>query len=108
MFLIPIEVTSVSDKQVVSVMWPTEILEAKESRVAFVDGKSENELSNCSIEYLETDRKNNEIRFALISDKVYEFSLKLGVTNGFVVVQNTGSSLSIKFGSHESSLAEWF
>ncbi|WP_143828812.1 DEAD/DEAH box helicase [Dyadobacter fermentans] len=109
--LIPIEVTSLPDGEIMGIEWPFEILRQSEDRVDLSLGGKEIPIYLCDIQLSSVDRAGNSIRFELLdsqADVLGTFDLKIGGPQGFEVVRVSDEEIIFHVGSKEFIAESYF
>lgn len=109
--LIPEEVSSLPDLQILGIDWPLEIIRQSEERVIINDGAEELPISMFDIKVINTDVKTCKIEFTLITqeDEIWgTYSLKIGGDEGFIVERLSNEIITIKIGRLEKTVEEYF
>jgi superfamily II DNA or RNA helicase len=109
--LIPTEVATLPDAELLCMEWPYEIVRESEERVEIIRAGVTYSLMMCDIEYLSIDRDANTIKFRLVEATAGElgtFLFELGGENAFSVKQEKGHALTISIGRMSKLLAEFF
>lgn len=99
--LIPTEVQTLPDAEVMSIEWPLEMLRESEERIAFVQGTREENSLTFELSLIGADRTANTIDFELVearSGRWATFRYALGGANGFSVTQTSGERVIVKIG----------
>ena len=108
--LIPTEVETLPDKQVLSTEWPLEILQQSEERVVLEQGGVELPISLFDLDYVRADLSQSRIDFQVMSargDVWCELSLKIGGDRGYEVTASGGAPVTIRIGNQSSGLAHF-
>lgn len=99
--LIPTEVETLPDAEVLTVEWPLEMLRESEERITFAQGAREESSLTFDLVLIGMDRPANAIDFELVearSGRWATFRFALGGANGFSVVQTSGEKVVVKIG----------
>jgi superfamily II DNA or RNA helicase len=99
--LIPTEVQTLPEAEVLSIEWPLEMLRESEERIAFVQGAREENSLTFDLSLIGADRTANAIDFELVearSGQWAKFRFALGGANGFSVTQTSGERVTVKIG----------
>jgi superfamily II DNA or RNA helicase len=105
--LIPEEVESLPDKNVLSIEWPIEILRQSEERVVLSKGENNLPISMFDMGVINYDNVSSKIEFALkdSDDNVWgKFNLLVGGNEGFKVEDTSNIPINIRAGIIESRL----
>lgn len=113
--LIPTEVQTLPDAEVLSIEWPLEMLRESEDRIAFVQGTREESILTFDLSLIAANRAANTIDFELVearSGQWATFRFALGGANGFSVTQTSGERVIVKIGritptSLDTSFCSW-
>jgi len=109
--LIPEEVDSLPDKQILSIEWPLELVRQSEERIIVCKGEEEYPLSMLNIEVIRADVATNSIEFCL-KNKAEEawvsLSLIIGGDNGFKVLNTSGTVAKIHVGNINLPIEDYF
>lgn len=109
--LIPEEITTLPDMQILSIDWPVELIRQSEERVTLHRGEDELSIAMFGIEILHSDLVASEIGFQLLSssgDIWGVFKLTIGGAEGFKVTCLSHTEIRIRVGSLEVSVEEYF
>ena len=108
--LIPEEVTSLPDKQVLSIEWPFELLRQSEERVTLSRGGEDLPLYMFGLELVGADPVSSCIAFRVIAadGSIWaEFTLMVGGAEGFRVQRSSGSHIDMTVGAIKTTMEEW-
>lgn len=109
--LIPDEVTSLPEGEIMGIEWPFEILRQSEERIDLALEKKTYPIYLCDIRLLSADRTDSKVHFAVVSDKnegLGEFALRIGGEGGFSVERTSTEPLMMTIGSREYPLEDYF
>jgi superfamily II DNA or RNA helicase len=109
--LLPTEVTTLPNLEILNIEWPVEILRQIEERVVFSSGTREHSQTTCELVVLGVDRSANAIDFELleVSEGSFgQFRFTLGGVQEFGVTQTAGTKIHVKIGNLASPLEEYF
>lgn len=113
--LIPKPIGRVPDRQILCIDWPRELLDRHEDRIQIISRLGELPFSQYGIELESVDLVLNEIRFRIIHDThqgTYILKLQGGENENnpsqFAITHGGGEQFTIRSGSIEVSLAQWF
>ncbi len=109
--LIPEEIMTLPDKQVLSIEWPIEIVKQSEERVSLKrDSGSEQPISMFDITLLKTDLVTSQIEFSVSSlDGVWaDLILLIGGDDGFKVSRSSPEPVTIRIGNLALPIEEYF
>lgn len=106
--LIPEEVDSLPDAEVLSIDWPDELLRVLEERVTLSAGDHEEQLGLFGLQVERIDRSSNGVFFKVASSNLSAvMQLQLGVSAGYEVTHCSGDELVITVGRLKKPLAEY-
>lgn len=108
--LIPEEVDSLPDKQVLSIEWPLELLRQSEERVVVSKGTEAISISMLDIEFVKSNLAANSIGFCLKAKKEepwVSLMLTVGGDEGYKVTNITGIEVRIKVGNLDVAIEEY-
>lgn len=109
--LIPEEVETLPDKQILSIEWPLEILRQSEERVVLKKGTEEKPVSMFSIELVKSDLVTSQVEFKLVTDPDEVWAnlvLTVGGADGFKVTRSSRDEVKIRIGNLEVPVEEYF
>lgn len=109
--LIPVEVESLPDKNILNLDWPVELIRQSEDRVVLFKGEEELAMSMFDIEFVATDVTNNRIDFRIVSSSGntwISMGLIIGGAEGFNVIRTSASPVKIKIGKIEAQIEDFF
>ncbi|PPC74209.1 type III restriction endonuclease subunit R [Pokkaliibacter plantistimulans] len=109
--LIPKDVTAFpSDRNVLAVEWPAEIMSIAEDRVVLTTRAFPNGLPITFVDLKYLDVRDNSMRFALNCDETgqfADFTLTVGGETGFVVEQTSGEAVELTIGKASRALSQY-
>lgn len=109
--LIPKDVTGFpSDRRVLAVEWPAEIIGIAEDRVVLTAPALPNGLPITFVDLKYLDVQGDSMRFALSCDEngqFAEFTLTVGGEAGFVVAQTSGDAIELTIGRTSGTLSQY-
>lgn len=109
--LIPKDVTGFpSDRRVLAVEWPAEIMGIAEDRVVLTAPALPNGLPITFVDLKYLDVQGDSMRFALSCDEngqFAEFTLTVGGEAGFVVAQTSGDAIELTIGRTSGTLSQY-
>jgi superfamily II DNA or RNA helicase len=108
--LIPEEVTSLPDKQILSIEWPFELLRQSEERVTLTRGSEDLPLCMFGLELVGADPVSSCIAFRVVAadGSIWaDFSLTVGGAEGFRVQRSSGSHIDLTVGSLKTTVEQW-
>ena len=108
--LIPEEITSLPDKNILSMEWPFELLRQSEERVTLARNGEELPISLFNIELQDSDVTGSTVDFRVVSadETVWgEFRLTIGGDEGFRITQSSGAPVNIRVGSLQNTVEGW-
>ena len=109
--LIPKDVTAFpSDRRVLAVEWPAEIMGIAEDRVVLTAPALPNGLPITFVDLKYLDVQGDSMRFALSCDEngqFAEFTLTVGGEAGFVVAQTSGDAIELTIGRTSGTLSQY-
>ncbi len=109
--LIPEEVESLPDKEILSIEWPLEIIRQSEERVTLKKGTEEKPISLFDIELVKKDLTTNQVEFRINAgpDDVWaKLILTIGGIEGFKVRKSSREEVVLRIGSLELPIEEYF
>lgn len=108
--LIPEEISSLPDKNILSMEWPFEFLRQSEERVTLARNGEELPISLFNIELQDSDVIGSTVDFRVVSadETVWgEFRLTIGGDEGFRITQSSGARVNIRVGSLQNTVEGW-
>lgn len=108
--LIPEEITSLPDKNILSMEWPFELLRQSEERVTLACNGEELPMSLFNLELLDSDVTGSTVDFRVVSadETVWgEFRLTIGGDEGFRITQSSGACVNIRVGNLQNTVEGW-
>lgn len=109
--LIPDEVTSLPEGNILGIEWPLEVLRQAEERIDIrVDGK-DTPIYLCDIALVSIDHPGSTVNFTIINtdgNELGRFGLKVGGDNGFVVLRESTTSVFLVMSGNEIPLEAFF
>ncbi len=108
--LIPEEVTSLPDKQILGIDWPHELLRQSEERVILRRQDKELPIYMFNLEFVGSDIVASSIAFRVIDadGSVWaDYSMTVGGTDGFQFQRTSGVAIELSSGSLKNSLEGW-
>jgi len=99
--LIPKEVNTFPDKNVLSIEWPVELLHQPEDRITLAAGSEEYELFLVGLETTNVDLEKNELSFSIIladGEILATLVLTVGGENGFMVARRSTNEVLLNMG----------
>jgi superfamily II DNA or RNA helicase len=109
--LLPTEVTTLPNLEILNIEWPVEMLRQVEERVVFHSGTREHSQTTCELAVLAIDRAVNAIDFDLleVSEGSFgKFRFHLGGPQEFGVIQTAGTKIHVTIGNLTATLEEYF
>ena len=109
--LIPDEVTSLPEGEIMGIEWPVELLRQSEEKITLKTETKEFPIYLCDIQIVSVDRVTNEVHFRILNAKeetLGEYALKVGGEGGFSVRRTSTEPLAMTVGSREGLLEEFF
>ena len=109
--LIPEEVFSLPDTEVMALEWPVELLLKAEEQIILSSNEKEKSLTTFDIQFINADISNSRIEFQVIEadDGSWgKFDLTIGGNDGFKVTQTLGNKISVKVGTLSTTLERYF
>lgn len=108
--LIPTEVASLPDKEILGADWPIELLGQSEERVIFSQSDKEEPMAMFSLNFEHADVVASKVVLALVHavDGIWgTLELRIGGTAGYEVHQASGEAIHITVGKLHLTLAEY-
>jgi len=109
--LIPDEVSSLPDGEIMGIEWPVEILRQAEDRIDLKVALKNFPIYLCDIQIVSTDRVASTIHFRILNEQdetLGEYALKIGGEGGFSVTRLSAEPIIMTVGSREALLEEFF
>ncbi len=109
--LIPEEVSSLPDKQILMIDWPLELLRQSEERVTLARTGEELPIYMFDLQFIGSDRVASRVGFRVVDTNGSawaDFSMTIGGPEGFSIQRTAGAAVDLTAGSLKTTLEGWF